>query len=94
MRRTTQQFSITLPNDMADLVRAKVASGEYATESEVLRDGVRALVARDRALEHWLRTEVAASMAEYKANPDDVLSIDQVRANLAAAHKAALAKSR
>ena len=49
MRRTTQQFSITLPNDMAELVRAKVAAGEYATESEVLRDGVRALMARDRA---------------------------------------------
>ena len=79
---------------MAELVRAKVAAGEYATESEVLRDGIRALMARDRALEHWLRTEVATSHAEYKANPDDVLSIDQVQANLAAAHKAALPKSR
>ncbi len=35
--RTTQQLSITLPNEMADLVRAKVATGEYATESEVIR---------------------------------------------------------
>ncbi|WP_374200825.1 type II toxin-antitoxin system ParD family antitoxin [Inquilinus sp. Marseille-Q2685] len=33
--RTTQQFSVTLPNEMADMVRAKVASGEYASESEV-----------------------------------------------------------
>ena len=29
--RSTQQFSITLPNELAELVRAKVASGEYAT---------------------------------------------------------------
>ncbi|SCC93918.1 conserved hypothetical protein [Thiomonas sp. X19] len=37
--RTTQQFSITLPNDMANAVKAKVIAGEYATESEVIRDG-------------------------------------------------------
>ena len=39
--RTTQQFSITLPHEMADVVRRKVAAGEYATESEVIRDGLR-----------------------------------------------------
>lgn len=33
--RTTQQFSITLPNDMAEIVKAKVQAGEYASESEV-----------------------------------------------------------
>ena len=32
-------------------VRAKVAAGEYATESEVIRDGLRALLARDKAVE-------------------------------------------
>jgi antitoxin ParD1/3/4 len=50
--RSTQQFSITLPNEMADAVRANVASGEYATESEVIRDGLRVLLARDRAVEN------------------------------------------
>ena len=45
--RTTQQFSITLPNEMAELVRSKVAAGEYATESEVIRDGLRTLATRD-----------------------------------------------
>ncbi|EOJ4048767.1 type II toxin-antitoxin system ParD family antitoxin, partial [Escherichia coli] len=30
--RTTQQFSITLTNEMADMVRARVASGAYASE--------------------------------------------------------------
>ena len=39
--RTTQQFSITLPNEMANVVKAKVQAGEYATESEVIRDGPR-----------------------------------------------------
>jgi putative addiction module CopG family antidote len=39
--RSTQQFSITLPDEMAEAVRSKVAAGEYATESEVIRDGLR-----------------------------------------------------
>ena len=43
--RTTQQLSITLPNEMADIVKAKVRAGEYASESEVIRDGLRALMA-------------------------------------------------
>jgi len=40
-------------------VRTKVASGEYAMESEVIRDGLRVLMARDRAVERWLRKQVA-----------------------------------
>ncbi len=52
--RTTQQMSITLPNEMAAQVKARVASGEYASESEVIREGLRALMARDHAVEQWL----------------------------------------
>lgn len=85
--RSTQQFSITLPHEMADAVRAKVAGGEYATESEVIREGLRALLARDQAIEKWLRTEVAAAYDELKADPSRALTIGQVRASLAAARR-------
>jgi len=84
--RTTQQFSVTLPNEMAEMVRAKVASGEYASESEVIRDGLRALQARDQALEKWLRTEVAAAYDEAKADPASLLDSEQVRERLARLH--------
>jgi len=67
--RSTQQFSITLPNEMAEAVRAKVASGEYATESEVIRDGLRALIAREQAVDAWLRTEVATAYDALKTTP-------------------------
>ena len=91
--RSTQQFSITLPNQMADAVKAKVAAGEYATESEVIRDGLRALLARDRALENWLASQVAQAYDTLKADPSRALSIDQVRARLAAEHQDAITKS-
>lgn len=81
--RSTQQFSITLPNEMADTVRAKVASGEYATESEVIRDGLRALLARDRAVEAWLKQEVVPAAKALAADPNRGLSPSQVKQQLA-----------
>jgi len=90
--RSTRQLSITLPNEMAELVRAKVAAGEYATESEVIRDGLRTLLARDRAVEDWLREKVAPAYDVLKANPSRVVTVRRVRTTLAAEHRKAAAK--
>ena len=76
--RTTQQFSITLPHEMAAVVEAKISSGAYASVSEVMRDGMRALMERDAALERWLSTEVVAAYDNYKANPDSAISADEL----------------
>lgn len=91
--RTTQQFSITLPNEMADAVKSKVAAGEYASESEVIRDGLRVLMARDRAVENWLHKQVGPAYDALKADPSRAITVDQVRARLAAEHKTAKAKA-
>ena len=91
--RTTQQFSITLPTEMAGLVKSKVASGDYATESEVIRDGLRVLMARDRAMEHWLQTQVGPAYDALKADPSRAVPIAQVRKGLAAVHRAATSKA-
>jgi putative addiction module CopG family antidote len=64
--RTTRSLSITLPRKMAEMVKAKVKSGAYATESEVVREGLRALEAQDAAVEQWLRTEGVARYDAYK----------------------------
>lgn len=76
--RTTQQYSITLPHEMAEIVESKVQSGHYASVSEVLRDGVRALMERDAAFEKWLREDAAASYDEYKADPSKVVPAEDV----------------
>jgi len=83
--RSTRQFSITLPNEMADAVKAKVANGEYATESEVIREGLRALFARDQAIEQWLQTEVASTYDRLKTDPSQALTPRQLRASLSKA---------
>jgi putative addiction module CopG family antidote len=92
LMRTTQQLSITLPKDMAEAIKAKVASGEYATESEVIRDGLRALMARDRVMEHWLREQAAPAYDALRADPKRAVSGSRVRARLAAEHKSTRAR--
>ncbi len=76
--RTTQQFSITLPLDMAEAVEGKIKSGGYASVSEVVRDGVRALLERDAAVDRWLREEVAAGHREYLADPSTGAPAEEV----------------
>lgn len=77
----TRQLNITLP---ADMVRAKVASGEYASESEVVCVGLLTLADRERSLEDWLRTEVVAAYDEAKADPSSLLTSEEVLAALEA----------
>jgi len=84
--RTTKKMSITLPNEMADLVKDKVRTGEYASDSEVIREGLRALMARDRAVENWLHNQVGPAYDALKADPSRAVTVDQVRARLAAEH--------
>ncbi|MBA3920687.1 MAG: type II toxin-antitoxin system ParD family antitoxin [Nostocaceae cyanobacterium] len=76
--RTTQALTITLPHDMLEMVKAKVKSGEYATESEVIRDGLRTLQARDAALEKWLSEEVIKSYDECEADATLCVPAEQV----------------
>jgi antitoxin ParD1/3/4 len=82
--RTTRQLSITLPNQMADALRERVRSGEYASESEVIRDGLRALFARDEAVDAWLRGEVAATYDAVVADPAITIDAAELRQRLAA----------
>jgi antitoxin ParD1/3/4 len=84
-----RQLSITLTDEMAADVQAKVASGEYASESEVIRDGLRALKARDRAVETWLREEAAPAYRALKADPASGIPLADVRAGLADRRKRA-----
>ncbi|WP_191057707.1 ribbon-helix-helix domain-containing protein, partial [Geminicoccus harenae] len=41
MAGTTEKLSITLPHDMAAMIRGKVRTGAYASSSEVIREALR-----------------------------------------------------
>jgi antitoxin ParD1/3/4 len=85
---TTQQFKITLPLDMAEVVELKIKSGAYASVSDLMRDGLSALLERDAAIERWLREEVVPGHEEYIADPSKGVPaesvLDRIKAGRAA----------
>jgi putative addiction module CopG family antidote len=82
--RTTVALSITLPHKMAAYLRKKVRSGEYASESEVIRESLRDLKHRDETFEERVRSEVLKSVEEYRANPASAIPLEKLAERFAA----------
>jgi antitoxin ParD1/3/4 len=83
-----EKRTVSLSAEQAAFIDAQVASGAYATASEVVRDGLRALQARDAAMERWLREEVAPAYDEMKAHPERGVPLDDVMREIHALHAA------
>ncbi len=75
---------ITRPDEMADMMKSELHSDESASESEVIRDGLRTFLVRDRVMESWLNNQVAPAYDALKSNPARAITADQVRDRLAA----------
>jgi antitoxin ParD1/3/4 len=78
--------TVSLPTEQARYIDTLVASGAYATASEVVRAGLRALQERDAAVERWLREEVAPVFDAMQADPARGISADQVMATIRGHH--------
>lgn len=83
---TAEKRTISLPAEHAEFIDAKVASGAYASASEVVRAGLRALQERDEAIERWLRDEVAPTYDRMKADPQRGIPAKKVFARLRKQH--------
>lgn len=89
---TTEKRTVSLPTEHAAFIDAQVASGAFASASEVVRAGLRALQERDAAVDRWLREEVAGTYDAMQADPARAISVkavfDEIRAHHAAKRKA------
>ena len=74
----TNRVTIDLPEDLVRFAEAKVAAGEYASLDAAIAAGVQGLQQADAQLERLLRDEVAPDYDAWLANPDDVLTEDEV----------------
>jgi antitoxin ParD1/3/4 len=84
--QTTEKLSITLPTDMAQMVRGKVQTGAYASNSEVIREALRLMQERDGDRVHklaWLREKIDRSLADPRPSVD----ADEVFARLEERHR-------
>ena len=81
--------TLTLPEPILGALRAKVASGEYASESAVIEDGLRLLLEQDAAFGRWLTEDVMASIEAHGRDPADVVPVDEIMDRIRAGEAAA-----
>lgn len=81
-----QKRTFSLPREHAAYIDAKVQSGRYASSSEVVRAGLRALQERDEAVERWLHEEVAPTYDAVKSGAQKTLPVGDVFDEIRARH--------
>jgi len=84
--------TLSLPTEQAGYIDTLVASGTYASGSEVVRAGLRALQERDAAVEKWLREEVVSVCDALQSEPGRAIPAEQVFATIRARHADRLKK--
>jgi antitoxin ParD1/3/4 len=87
-----QKRTFSLPEDQSAYIDAKVAAGGYASSSEVVREGLRALQEKDALIERWLQEEVVPSYDKWVADGRPTRSSDEVFADLEARIKSRAAR--
>ena len=85
-----EKRSFSLPSEHTAFIDSLVSSGAYATGSEVIRAGLRALQERDAAVERWLHNEVAPVYDAMKDDPARGVSVGDAFAAVRARHAARL----
>ena len=83
--------NISLPRELEEYVDAKVASGEYAHSSEVVRDGLRLLMRQEAEKLEWLREAIAEGVAA--SDRGDIVPGERILAEVKK-HGRALLKAR
>src|ERR1700722_4576811 len=93
-RPPPERRTFSLPTEQAGYIDTLVASGTYASGSEVVRAGLRALQERDAAVEKWLRDEVVSVCDAMQSDPNRAIPAAQVFATIRARHADRLKKKR
>ncbi len=83
--RANKPISVTL-GPFAEKVERRVAEGHYASASEVIRDGLRALDREDELFEEILKAKVLEALAD----PRPSISMEELDRSIEEWHAAAL----
>lgn len=81
-----EKLSITLPRDMAEMIRGKVRSGTHASSSEVIREALRLMQEQEELKAQklaWMRDKIDRALAD----PRPSIDADEVFARLEERHR-------
>ena len=81
-----EKRTFSLPSEQASYIDSLVASGTYASASEVVRAGLRALQERDAAIERWLREQVVPVYDAMQADPARGIPAERVLESIHTRH--------
>jgi antitoxin ParD1/3/4 len=81
-----EKRTFSLSTEQSKYIDSLVDSGAYASASEVVRAGLRALHERDAAVERWLREEVVPVYDAMEADPARAIPADRVLESLRERH--------
>ena len=90
-----RQLTVTLPDDIAEMIRRKVDSGEYPSASEVVLVALETLDNESEPMqgpeiEQWLKRDVLPAYDAIEADPSQVATVEEVRASLTGLHEQTL----
>jgi antitoxin ParD1/3/4 len=84
--RPAEKLSITLPAEMARMVRDKVEGGAYASNSEVIREALRSWQERE-VMKTQRLDEIRQKIAESVNDPRPSLTAEEVSKRLKTLHQ-------
>jgi Arc/MetJ-type ribon-helix-helix transcriptional regulator len=75
---------VTLSDEATvEFVRGKVASGEFASEDEVVREVLLMFKEEQTEFDRWVKEVILPRLDAAEADPTSLIPIEQVEANLA-----------
>ena len=82
-----EKRTISLPAEQAAYMDRMVASGAFASASEVVRAGLRALKEREDAIERWLKRDVAEAYDAVVSERHRVLDAETIKKAIDERHR-------
>jgi len=72
-----REIRILVPENVENLLLRKMETGEYASEADLIADGLAAIEERDDVVEYWLANDVAQAYDRWHADPSRSISLDE-----------------